>query len=215
MKIGIIGAGHVGTGLTKHLVPKGHSVMLSFHKDAEQLKNTAAAFGVRAGTVAEAVQFGDVVVLATPWVATAEALGQVGQHPKKKILWDCTNTLKPDMSGLQIGTTTSGAEEVAKLAPWARVVKAIPPFAEVMHSASMLVDGRSPIVFVCSDDAQARTVVTKLVDEIGAEPFEAGPLALARYTEPAGMLLVQLAYAQGLGARIGLSLIREKASPAA
>ena len=57
MKIGIIGAGNVGTGLTKHLVPKGHSVMLSFHKDAEKLKDTAGAFVARAGTVAEAVQF--------------------------------------------------------------------------------------------------------------------------------------------------------------
>ena len=69
--------------------------MLSFHKDGEKLRSTAAALGTRAGTVAEAVQFGDVVVLATPWVATAEALGQVGQVPKQKILWDCTNTLIP------------------------------------------------------------------------------------------------------------------------
>ena len=146
MKIGIIGAGNVGTGLTKLLLPRGHGLMLSFHKEGEKLRSTAAALGTRAGTVAEAVQFRDVVVLATPWVATAEALGQVGQVPKQKILWDCTNTLKPDMSGLSIGTTTSGGEEVAKLAPWARVVKAIPPFAEAMRNRSEVGRERSDLL---------------------------------------------------------------------
>jgi 8-hydroxy-5-deazaflavin:NADPH oxidoreductase len=167
MKIGIIGAGNVGAGLTKRLVPKGHSVMLSFRKEAAQLKSAAAAVGALAGTVAEAVEFGDVVVLATPWVVTADALKQVGKMTQKKILWDCTNALKPDMSGLVLGTTTSGGEEVANLAPWARVVKAIPPFAEVMHSSSMLIDGARPAVFVCSDDSEARTVVSNSLTKSG------------------------------------------------
>lgn len=209
MKIGIIGAGNVGTGLTKRLVAKGHSVMLSFSRDTEKLKATASAIGASVGTVAEASQFGDLVVLATPWTATAGALKQVGKGPQKKLLWDCTNALKPDMSGLLVGTNTSGGEEVAKLVPWAKVVKAIPPFAELMHSTSMLVNGKSVSVFVCGDDSDARVVVAKLVEDIGAAPVDAGPLALARYTEPAAMLLVQMAYAQGFGPRIGMSLIRE------
>lgn len=129
MKIGIIGAGNVGAGLTKHLVPNGHTVMLSFSSDLEK---------------------------ATPWTVTGDALKQVGKAPQKKILWDCTNVLKPDMSGLLIGTTSSSGEEVAKLAPWAKVVKAIPPFAEVMHSPSMLIDGKRASVFVCGDDGDAR-----------------------------------------------------------
>jgi len=206
MKIGIIGAGKVGTGLTKHLVPKGHNVMLSFSRDMENLKKVAAAFGARAGTVGEAAQFGDVIVLATPWVATAEALAKVGKLHKTKILWDCTNSLKPDMSGLVLGTTTSAAEEVAKLAPWAHVVKALPPFAEVMHSSSMLIGGARASVFICGDDAGARKVIAELVGDIGAEPVNAGPLSLARYAEPAAMLLVQLAYANDFGTRIGLAL---------
>jgi predicted dinucleotide-binding enzyme len=206
MKIGIIGAGKVGTGLTKHLIPKGHSVMLSFKRDMEKLKQVAAALDARAGTVAEAAQFGDVVVLATPWVATAEALAKVGKLPKTKILWDCTNSLKPDMSGLMLGTTTSAAEEVAKLAPWANVVKALPPFAEVMHSSSMLIGGAPATVFVCGDDAEARNAVAKLVEDIEAKPVDAGPLSTARYAEPAAMLLVQLARANGFGTRIGLAL---------
>jgi predicted dinucleotide-binding enzyme len=78
-----------------------------------------------------------------------------------------------------------------------------------MHSPSMLIDGKRTGVFVCGDDSDARAVVAKLVRDIEAEPVDAGPLTLARYTEPAGMLLVQLAYASGFGTRIGLSLLRD------
>ncbi|TKC88813.1 hypothetical protein FAZ69_13810 [Trinickia terrae] len=209
MKIGIIGAGNVGTGLAKHLVPQGHSVMLSFSLDMERLRAEAHALGASVGSVAEAVRFADIAVLAAPWGAVSDALAQAGNVAQKKILWDCTNALKPDMSGLVIGTHTSGAEEVARLAPWATVVKAIPPFAQTLHSPSTLIGGHRPAVFVCGDDSDARAAVAGLVAEIGAEPVDAGPLALARYTEPAGMLLVQLAYVRGFGTRIGLSLLRD------
>jgi 8-hydroxy-5-deazaflavin:NADPH oxidoreductase len=214
VNIGIIGAGNVGTGLAKHLIPNGHSVMLSFSLNMDKLRAAAAELGASVGTVAEAVQFADVVALATPWTVTADALSQAGSVPGKKIIWDCTNALKPDLSGLAIGTTTSGAEEIAKLVPWATVVKAIPPFAEMLHSLSMLIGEQRTDVFVCGDDAEARSLVVKLVDEIGAHPIDAGPLALARYAEPAAMLLVQLAYQQGFGARLGLSLLHEPARSA-
>ena len=209
MNIGIIGAGNVGTGLAKHLIARGHAVMLSFSLDIDKLNADAAELGARVGTVAEAVQFADVVVLATPWTVTPDALSQTGSVQGKKIMWDCTNALKPDLSGLAIGTITSGAEEIAKLAPWATVVKAIPPFAQMLHSPSMLIGEHRAGVFVCGDEADARAVVGKLVDETGARPVDAGPLALARYVEPAAMLLVQLAYQQGFGTRIGLSLLHE------
>ena len=209
MKIGIIGAGNIGTGLAKHLIPNGHAVMLSFSLDMDKLRASAAGLGASAGTVAEAVQFADVVALATPWAVTADALTQVGGVQGKKIVWDCTNALKPDLTGLAIGTSTSGAEEIAKLAPWAIVVKAIPPFAEMLHSPSMLIGEHRADVFICGDDANARVTVARLIDEIGAQPVDAGPLVLARYAEPAAMLLVQLAYQQGFGTRIGLSLLHE------
>jgi 8-hydroxy-5-deazaflavin:NADPH oxidoreductase len=210
MNIGIIGAGNLGTGLAKQLVRKQHSVMLSFARDLTKLHTAAQSLGVKASTAEEAVSFGDVVALATPWSVTTEILQQIGAVEGPKILWDCTNALKPDMSGLAIGTTTSGGEEVAKLAQWAKVVKAIPPFAEVLHSANTMVGGGPTGVFVCGDDAEAREIVAALVEDIGGAPIVAGPLQMARYIEPACMLLVQLAYRQGLGARIGLQLQIEK-----
>jgi 8-hydroxy-5-deazaflavin:NADPH oxidoreductase len=204
MKIGIIGAGNVGTGLTKTLVPAGHQVMLSFSKDMAQLRTTA-------GTVAQAVAFADVVVLCTPFAATSGALKQVGEVAGKKPLWDCTNALQPDMSGLVIGTTTSAGEEVQKLAPWADVVKGIPPFAELLHSGNLKLQGGPIGVFTCGDNAAAKQAVSGLLMTLGVSVTDAGPLVNSRYTEAAGFLLIQLAYAQGLGARIGLALHQDKA----
>ena len=207
MRVGIIGAGNVGTGLSKLLQPKGHEVMLSFSKDPKKLAQTAQAFGVRSGSVLEAVGFGEMVALATPWTAAKEAIAQAGVPAGKKILWDCTNALKPDMSGLTIGTITSAAEEIQKAAPWARVVKAIPPFAELMRTGNVQIGGKGVGIFVASDDAEAKRAVTSLVKDLGAEPTDVGPLINARYIEPAAFLLVQLAYMQGLGSKIGLSLL--------
>ena len=214
MNIGIIGAGAVGTALTKVLTPKGHEVMLSFSRDREKLAALSASLGARAGAIADTLDFGEVVVLATPWTAAADALKPIGKISQRKILWDCTNPLKPDLSGLLVGADTSGAEEIAKLAPWARVVKALPPFAEAMQSGCVTIDGHRVSVFVCGDDAGDRSVVARLISDVGAEPVDAGPLKLARYVEPAAMLLVQLAYTQGFGPRIGLSLMRERTGAA-
>jgi predicted dinucleotide-binding enzyme len=210
MKIGIIGAGNVGTGLARHLVEKNHQVFFSFARDREKLAATARSFGAQAGTVAEAIAFGDVVVLATPWNATTGALQQAGPVAERKIIWDCTNALKPDLSGLEIGTTTSAGEEVARLAPWARVVKGIPPFAELLHSSSLRVAGQQLGIFVCGDDAAANAVVQGLLSDLDMAPVDSGPLRNARYLEPAGFLMVQLAYALGYGVRIGLGLLRQE-----
>lgn len=209
MNIGIIGAGNVGTGIGKRLAANGHSIVVSFARTAEKVVAAAATIGgnARAGSPEEAVHHAEVVILATPWAATFDAVRSVAALLDGKIVWDTTNPLKANMSGLEIGTTTSGGEEIALAAPGARVVKAVLPFAEVLHSASMEIDGHLPGVFVCSDDAEARKVIAALIADIPAVGVDAGPLSLARYTEPLGMLLVQLAYVQGMGTRIGARLI--------
>jgi hypothetical protein len=210
MNIEIIGAGNVGTGLGRHLAAKGHDIVVSFARTSEKVEAAAATIGgnARAGTPEDAARHGEVVIVATPWAATVDAVRGVAPLLDGKIVWDATNPLKADMSGLEVGTTTSGGEEIARVAPGARVVKAVPPFAEVLHSPSMEIGGQLPGVFVCGDDAEARQAVMNLLGDIPASSVDAGPLSLARYTEPLGMLLVQLAYVQGMGARIGATLIR-------
>ena len=217
MDIGIIGAGNVGTGIGKRLAAKGHRVVVSFARSQDKLDAAAQAIGngARSGSTAEAARFGEVVIVATPWGVTLEAVQGVAGDLAGKVVWDATNPLKADMSGLEIGMTTSAGEQVAQAAPGARVVKAVPPFAEVLHSPSMQIGGGRPGVFVCGDDAEARRLVLGLVAEIGADGVDAGPLQLARCTEPLGLLLVQLAYVQGMGARIGAALLRDPPAAAA
>jgi hypothetical protein len=102
-------------------------------------------------------------------------------------------------------------ETIARWAPGSRVVKAIPPFAEHLMAGEARIDGRPVAAFVCSDDPAARAIVARLVADLGAEPVDAGPLAAARAAEPFGLLMVQLAYRQKLGPRIGVALLRDMA----
>ena len=207
MKIGVIGAGNVGTALAKRLGAAGHQVMLSYSRDAAKLQAAAVAFGARTGSPAEAVAFGDVVALTVPWSSIEDALKAAGSL-SGKVVWDCTNALKPDLSGLVIGTTTSGGETIAKLAPGARIVKAIPPFAELMHSDDPTVGGKAPGTFMCGDDAEAKAVVLPLLKALPMDVVDSGPLENARYAEAAGFLLIRLGYGQGLGSRIGFALLQ-------
>jgi predicted dinucleotide-binding enzyme/quinol monooxygenase YgiN len=211
MKVGIIGAGNVGVGIGKHLAANGHDVAVSFSRTADNVSAAADAIGggATAASPREAASHGDVVVIATPWAVTLDLVRELADALAGKVVWDATNAPRSDMSGLELGTTTSGGEEIAKAAPRAKVVKAVPPFADVLQSASTLIEGRKPGVFVCGDDAEARATVLNLVADIDAAGVDAGPLSHARYTEPLGMLLAQLAYRQGMGTHIGAVLIRE------
>lgn len=68
--------------------------------------------------------------------------------------------------------------------------------AEAMHSGSIRIGAKGAGVFVTSDDAEAKRVVTLLVQNLGAEVTNVGPLTNARYIEPACYLIVHLAYAR-------------------
>jgi predicted dinucleotide-binding enzyme len=214
MKIGIIGAGNVATGLAKFWAKNGHQLFLSYSRDAEKLKRTAASIDrkVQTGTAAQAAAFGEVVVLAFPFTALDDAMKSTGTL-SGKLVFSCVNALKGDNSGLAVGTTTSAAEEIAKCAPGARVVEGLPAFAELLHSDSRLVSGMKPSVFVCGDDAEGKQIVKKLLEESESEVIDAGPLWAARYIEPAMMLLVNLAYAQGYGSRVGYKFLHDVADP--
>lgn len=210
MNIGIIGSGNVGMNLAKIWVKNGHRVKLSFSRDASKLRTGAESLGknASAGSPRDAAFFGDVVVLAVPWGAVAEAIEAAGPL-SGKILFSTVNALNTDMSGLAVGTTTSAAEEIAKLAPDARVIEALPPFAELLATGSTLVDGAQGTVFCCGEDSAGKTIVSQLLREAGVEVIDAGALTQARFIEPTMMLLVRLAYAQGFGGQIAFRFLRK------
>jgi 8-hydroxy-5-deazaflavin:NADPH oxidoreductase len=203
MRIAIIGAGALGTAIGRGLIESGHEIVFGGDVSAHE---AAARLGVAASSNAQAAAHADVVVLAVPFSAIDAALAQTGSL-NGAVLWSCVNALKPDLSGLAVGFDTSAAEEVASRAPGARVVSAIPPFAEALANGDLAYDGGlAPSVFICGDDDQAKAVVELLVLDLGAHPVDAGPLAAARLVEPAMMLLVRIAYA-GVPRDVGLRLL--------
>jgi predicted dinucleotide-binding enzyme len=209
MRIGIIGAGNVGGTLGRAWVKNGHDVVFGVPNPAaprvrELLQSTGGK--ARAGSVAEAAAHGAVVVLATPWPATEGAVRQAGDLGGKVIL-DCTNPLKEDLSGLAVGHTTSGAEQVAAWASSKRVVKVFNTTGyENMARPSY---GGTPItMFFAGDDAEAKKVAAQLAREIGFDPVDAGPLANARLLEPLAFLWIYLAIKQGHGTGFAFKLVQ-------
>ncbi|MRS99420.1 hypothetical protein GJQ57_12270 [Ralstonia pickettii] len=204
MKIAVVGAGRLGSALAKRLVQAGHDVTMCFARE-NGWEERANKVGARAAPVTEAAAGADVIALTVPWGAVDAAVAALGGL-EGKVVWDCTNALKPDYSGLAVGTTTSAGEIIASRFPHARVVKGIPPFAELLASDDPTINGQPAGSFVCGDDAGAKTVVMELLSALPAAAVDSGPLENARYAEAAGFLLVRLAYGQGLGARVGLAL---------
>jgi predicted dinucleotide-binding enzyme len=117
--------------------------------------------------------------------------------------------LKPDFSGLAVGLTTSAAEEDAKVAKGAKVVKAFnTTFAVLMASESRMFGDLAPTGFYCGDDAAAKAVVSDLIKDTGLEPLDTGPLEMARYLEPMAFLMMGLGFNQKMGTDIALRLLK-------
>lgn len=208
MNIGIIGSGKMGSGLGRLWAAKEHSIFFSFSRDPKKLDQLAKSNpNAKAGTPAEAVSSSDVILFSVGYGMIKEALAATGPI-KDKIIIDCTNPVKPDLSGLAVGLTTSAAEEIAKLMPESRIVKAFNTvFAEVYHSETRLSGTRVPSMFYCGDDDDSKAVVSKLIREVGFMPVDAGPLRSSRYLEPLAMLMIQLGHIQGMGTDITLNLM--------
>jgi predicted dinucleotide-binding enzyme len=208
MRIGVIGAGHVGGTLGAAWVKAGHEVMFgvpnpSSPKVLELLKKTAGR--AKAGSVAATAAHGEVVVFATPWAATQDAIRQAGDLTGKVVL-DCTNPVKDDLSGLTVGHTTSGGEQVAAWAGSDRVVK-IFNTTGFENMAQPAYGGTAITMFFAGDDAAAKHVAAQLAREIGFDPVDAGPLANSRSLEQLAFLWIYLAIKQGHGTGFAFQLI--------
>jgi NADPH-dependent F420 reductase len=216
VKIAIIGAGNVGSTLGRAWANKGHDIFFGVrHPKDDKTRQLVQSLGnkAQAGTVAEAAAFGEVVVLATPWPATEAAVRAAG-NLQSKIVIDCTNPLKQDLSGLELGFSTSGAEQVAQWAKGATVFKVFNTTGS-NNMADPVINGIRTVMFVCGDDEAAKPVVMQLAADIGFDAVDAGKLEQARLLEPWAMLWISLAYGRGMGRDFGFALLRRgKDNPA-
>jgi NADPH-dependent F420 reductase len=217
MKIAVIGAGNVGGTLAEAWAKKGHDIFFGVrHPKDDKTRQLLQSIGskAQAGTVAEAAAFGQIIVLATPWHGTEAAIRAAGDLRGKTVI-DCTNPLKPDVSGLEVGFTISGAERVAEWAKGAKVFKAFNTTGS-NNMADPVINGIRTVMFVCGDDEAAKRTVMQLVTDIGFDAVDAGQLAQARLLEPWAMLWISLAFRGGMGRDFGFALLRRgKPNPTA
>ncbi|MFL9869112.1 NADPH-dependent F420 reductase [Paraburkholderia fungorum] len=178
MKIGILGAGFIGRAMAALARNAGHEVMISNSRGPQTLTSTAAALGCALGTAEEAAKFGDVVIVAVPF-GSLDALPVAALDGK--IVIDTSNHY-PDRDGrieaLESGSTTT-SQMLAAALPGAKVVKAF----NAILAKDLETDGKPPgaagrrALPLAGDDAQARQVVSGLLDQFGFDPVDAGTLA--------------------------------------
>lgn len=202
MRIAVIGAGNVGSTLGHAWQRHGHEITYGVRNpDDGRYVDLGAAVTDNAAAAADA----DVVALCTPWQATQTAVSTCGDLTGK-VLIDCTNPLTPDVTALELGHTTSGAEQVAAWAPGARVCKAMNQIGAPMMDLPAL--PASPVMFVCGDDSDAKDVAAQLIRELGFETLDAGDLTAARLLEPLALLWIHMALRRGLGTGWALGVLR-------
>jgi predicted dinucleotide-binding enzyme len=113
-----------------------------------------------------------------------------------KVIITCSLPMDADNTKLVIGSTTSGAEELAKKVSRAHVVGAFNTVpSEVLFGVfAAKRKAKRPSLVYCGDNAKSKAIAAELIRDVGFNPVDAGPLRIARYTEPFALLVGQLAY---------------------
>ena len=202
MNVTIIGPGKMGRAIGTRVVAGGHSVTFvgktpeSAEKAAKDVK-ASAKNGPQISTANLAdVHLGDIVVLALWYGTNKEVAKQLGDKLAGKVVVDIANPLNSTYNGLATPPDFSSAEEVAKAAVGARVVKAF----NTTYAGTLLegeVDGQPLDVFIAGDDADAKNKVAELVTDAGLRPVDTGPLSRSRQIE--GMQLLHIVTQGTLG----------------
>lgn len=199
MRIAIIGTGSVGRALARGLTRSGHEVVLGSRDPRSDRAGDLAAAGARVMASADAAAEADIVVLALPWAAMAEAISGLGDLAGR-IVVDCSNPLgRVDGAlGLTLGFDASAGETVQRLLPRARVVKTLNQVgAEIMADATAL--PLRPAMLMAGDDPGAKEAVAALLQDLGFAPLDAGDITLSRLLEPFGLLWINQALRRGKG----------------
>lgn len=208
MRIAVIGMGHVGGALGTGWARTGHEVVFGARDpespEAQQLISQIGG-NAKIASVQDAIARVEVIALAIPWGAVPDALKSIAPALSGKILIDCTNpaTEFPAIDH----SAGSGGEQVARLAPNAKVVKAFNTTGfENMQNPRY---GENAVtMFYAGDDPEAKKVVHGLAKDLGFDPIDAGGLPKAHALEILASFWGNLAYAQKMGRGIAFRLMR-------
>jgi len=189
MNIGILGSGIVAQTLGAGLLKHGHAVMLGT-RDAAKLDTWHAQHAkARVGSLAEAAAFGEAIVLAVKGDAALDALRLAGSAALAgKVVIDTTNPIltAPPVNGvLRFFTSLEDSlmERLQRAHPDARFVKAFNSVGNAGMVNPQYAGGR-PTMFICGNDAPAKTTVGGILDQFGWETLDLGGVEAARAIEP-------------------------------
>jgi predicted dinucleotide-binding enzyme len=176
MNIGIVGAGRIGGGIAGQLAAAGHQVKLSFSRDPASLEKLAQEIGptVTVGTPADAVEFGEVVVISVPWSVLPAALEEAGSLAGKIVI-DTTNQYgAPPLPG---EGETAAHFNAARMAG-ARYTKSFNTLTSAFQAEAAGREGDDRVVqWLCGEDRDAKRVVVGLIEDSGFVPVDLGGTA--------------------------------------
>ena len=197
MRVGILGSGLMGGKLGTIFARAGHEVIFSYARSEQKLRKLARDTKGKAmsGTPREAAQEADALILAVHWSRIDDVLSQTGDLTGKVIV-TCSLPMNDDNTGLVIAHTSSGAEVLAKKIPNSMVVSAFNTVpSEVLFGVyEARRKAAKPSLVYCGDDSSGKGIAAELIRDAGFDPVDAGPLRIARYTEPFALLIGELAY---------------------
>lgn len=185
MKIGIIGTGRMGSGLgTLWATRRKHQVFFGSRQriKADSLAQVAGPES-RGGIYEEAAEYGDVVLLAIPWMAVETIVPRLNPYLKNTVLLDITNPLDLKSGGFALSGTESGAEIIQSLAPNATVVKGFNGIYFDNLDDPVYTGGHRAQVYTCADDEDARASINELISDLKFTPTSLGGLDMARHLE--------------------------------
>jgi hypothetical protein len=213
MRVGILGSGLMGGKLGTIFARAGHEVVFSYARSEQKLRRLAreARGKARAGTPKEAAKNADALLLAVHWSRVGDVLKQAGDLSGKVIV-TCSLPMNADDTGLVLAHKTSGAEALAKKVRRANVVAAFNTVpSEVLFDVFEAKDQATrPSLVYCGDSKTPKKVAAKLIRDAGFDPVDAGPLRIARYTEPFALLVARLAYEGRGGPELAYRFERRK-----
>jgi len=187
--ISIIGSGGMAAAIAGRTAKAGHTVEVISRDSAKaQALADKLAAGATTGTYG-AVPAGDIVILAVPYTGAASVVADYGDALDGKVIIDITNTASPDLKGLVSPGGSSGAQEIAKIAPaGAHVVKAFNTlFGHVLAKGGRL------DAFIAADDPEAKARVSTFIESLGLRPLDVGGLHMAQTLEALGLMMIGLA----------------------
>ncbi|SIQ98931.1 NADPH-dependent F420 reductase [Pontibacter lucknowensis] len=197
--IAIIGAsGNMGAAISKSLA-KGNYRLLLCANDldkvqavAEEIQSNQPAASVEAVDCSvDASWEADIIIAAVPHDAEREVAQKIKEVANQKIVISIANPLNDSYDGLVTAPYTSAAEELQKLLPNAKVIKAFnTTFAA--DFATPVIDGKQADAFVAGNDEEALQTVSELVSTAGFNPIVAGDLSVSGTLERMQLLLIQL-----------------------